>query len=215
MKTITSAVRSLMRRDEVAREAARRGILNNSAYAREIIDRVAQLAWKEVEEPSVMVSVGRVSQENRWPQVKPTVQLQSVSVETGLVDVTFERTTEMQVVLSSLVPQLRQELPHDLYIESTGQRQVTMIMTTPFWERLSSKITQTPLGMYTGLAALSLSFERKYLEIPNFIYAVLGIFALENINLMEIVSTMTEIVIMVKNDDVDTALKGLRPFLKK
>jgi aspartokinase len=214
MKTITNSVRTVMQNDEVAREASRRGILNSSAYAREILPQIEKETWKDVEETSVTVAINRIAKNQKWLAIKPHIQFDKIAIETGLVDVTFEKTVELQKMLSSTVSSVRQELSNDLYIESTGQHQVTTIMSSRMWNRLSKLIHQKPIGIYTNQIALSISFDQKYLQVPNFIYGVLSILALEDINLIEIVSTMTEIVLVINSDDMELALKGLKKYLK-
>lgn len=214
MRSITDAVRTIINKDEVAREAARREILNASAYAREIAPQVAEHTWKEVQESSVTVSINRVVQESRWPPIKPDLLFDKVSVETGLVDVTFERTQEFRKLLNSVLPELRHQFSQDLFIETSGQHQITMIMSHNMWTSFQQRVDQPPIGIFEHQVAISIAFDQCYLEVPNFIYAVLGIFALENINITEIFSTLTEIVVVVHTDYLDTALAGVKKYMK-
>ncbi|HEX7018282.1 MAG TPA: hypothetical protein VF209_05245 [Patescibacteria group bacterium] len=214
MKSITDTVRSILKHDEVAREAARRGILNSSAYAREITPTVAEETWKEVEESSVSVSINRIIQEQVFEPVKPDLVFEKVTVETGLVDVTYERTLDVKQTLNSILPSLRQKFPHDLFIETSGQQQLTMIMTQRMWDALREKITQKPVGLYENQVAIAISFDPSYLDVPNFIYGVLGILAVEKVNLMEIVSTMTEIVLIIDSSYLEVALTQVKKYLR-
>jgi hypothetical protein len=214
MRTITDTVRSLLAEDETAREAARRGILNASAYAREISPQVEEQTWKDVEETSVTVSVTRVTQEQSWPPIKPELIFDKVSVETNLVDITLERTQDIRALLQSVLPVIRQEFPNDLFIETTGQHQITMVMSRRMWSKLQQLITAAPVGIYENQVAITVSFDHKYLSIPNFIYAVLGVFALQSINVTEIFSTMTELVVVVASDDLDRSLTGLKKHMR-
>lgn len=214
MRTITDTVRGLLHNDEVAREASRRGILNSSAYAREILPRVQDATWKEVEQTSITVSVNRVSQESQWEPLRPELEFERISVETGLVDVTFERTTQLREILSVTVPEIRKEFSHDLFIETSGQHQITMVMSRQIWQALSQHLSLQPLGLFENQVALCLSFHPRYLTVPNFIYSVLGIFALQAINIIEIFSTMTEITIIIDSKNLDTALTQIKPYMK-
>jgi hypothetical protein len=214
MRTITDTVRSLMEEDEIAREAARRGILNSSAYSREILDQVEEETWKDVEESSVTVAVNRISQEDNWGPIRPDLLLDRISVETGLVDVTFERTSELRELLTAFLPPLRQQFHQDLFIETSGQHQVTMVMSNRMWQEFQRQIDQEPLGIFENQVAISISFDESFLPVPNFIYSVLGIFALDNINIIEIFSTMTEITIVINNEDLDLALSRVKNFMK-
>lgn len=214
MKTITDSVRTLLLQDETAREAARRGILNSSAYAREITPTVADQAWKEVEPQTVAVSVNRVVHNETIDPLKPELIFDRISVDSDLVDVTYERTQEMQAALASVLPGLRSAFENDLYLETNGQRQITMVMTTAMWQNLRSQIATKPIGLYERLTAISLSFDQKYLEVPNFIYGVFGLFAIKHINIIEIFSTMTEIVVVIDESTLEEALALIHPFLK-
>ena len=214
MKTITNAVRDIFKQDEVAREAARRGILNSSAYARKILKEVGDQTWKEVEEPSVAIAISRVTQQSAFLPVKPELTFDRVSIDSGLVDVTYERSQEIAESLNQVIPLLRKKYGSDLYLETSGQRQITMVMTEAMWLEMEKLLPAKSIGLYKNLVAISISFNERYLAIPNFFYAVIGLFAVENINLIEIFSTMTEIVIIIDESCLDIALSEVKKFMK-
>ncbi|NCN82509.1 MAG: hypothetical protein GW947_00940 [Candidatus Pacebacteria bacterium] len=214
MKTIPSAVRTILKEDETAREAARRGILNNSAYAREILNRVENETWKDVEESSISVAINRVTQDTSFQPVKPKLVFDRISVETGLVDVTYENTLQVIEALNNTIPKLRATFAQDLYLETNGQRQITMVMTKSMWDEVIKIVTIKPIGLYSNQVALTIAFDDRYLKIPNFIYAVIGLFAIEYINIIEIFSTMTEIVVVMSESDLDTALRQVKKLLQ-
>jgi hypothetical protein len=214
MKTITAAVRNLIKKDETALEAGHRGILNSSAYAREITSKIEEETWKNVEETTVTVAINRVLKEDVGRQIKPKLKFDKVSVETGLVDVTFEKTLQIKNQLTTLLPPIREKYPHDMFIETNSQYQITMIMSQKMWNELKNKMPFDPIGLYQNQVAISIIFDKRYLKIPNFIYAILGVFALQNINLTELFSTMTEIIVVVHTSDLDIALSGIKPYMR-
>ena len=58
-------------------------------------------------------------------------------------------------------------------------------------------------GHYDNLSAITVRFiEKDYIEVPNMIYTLVSALAVKHINLIEIVSTFTEISFIVSQQDI-------------
>ena len=63
-------------------------------------------------------------------------------------------------------------------------------------------IRRAPLYRHDRLSSIGVEFNRRYADIPGMLYMLIQRVALQNINLIEIASTYTEIMFFV--DEADT-----------
>jgi aspartokinase len=66
------------------------------------------------------------------------------------------------------------------------------------------------------VAALSVRFNAKYLEVPGLLYKILEQIALQGVNVIEIASTSTELIVYINESDVRIAFDTLlRAFVER
>jgi aspartokinase len=74
---------------------------------------------------------------------------------------------------------------------------------------LREMIREEPVHQHTHLAPVGEQFDRRYARIPGLLYTLLQRVTLQNINLIEISSTYTEIVFYVDEHDTRTVFDTL------
>jgi hypothetical protein len=62
----------------------------------------------------------------------------------------------------------------------------------------------------SNIVGISVKFDLKYMEIPNLFYLLIRKLALRNINIIEIVSTATELTFIINKKDMGIALEQLQ-----
>jgi len=95
-----------------------------------------------------------------------------------------------------------------------GNNQTTFVFTSRLEKRMKSLLTgEKVVSEIPGLAQLSIKFDEKMFQAPGFIVYVLKELAWNNIGIVEIVSTYTELIIIVKEGDLLNAYKIVRDML--
>ena len=90
---------------------------------------------------------------------------------------------------------------------SRARRERRSTITVVSWspcDRLQKPFRRRPIYTNDRLAAVGVQFGERYAEVPGMLYMLLQRVALQNVNLVEITSTYTEIVFFV--DEADTQL---------
>jgi aspartokinase len=215
MINISDTVSQVLHEDEVAQEALREGLLNFSAYAEKIQARIADLAMKPVKKGTIVVALTRIRNGMKEaPSLRQSVQFENLSVKSSLSVYTFEKTLEIQRKIAVLHPFL---LPlNDLISITEGSSEVTIVVADKSSEMLKKHFSVDPLVQYSDAAAITVQFLKKFATTPNFLYSVFSILASKRINIIEVVSTYTEMTFIVKKEDMTGTLSAFnRYFVRK
>lgn len=90
-----------------------------------------------------------------------------------------------------------------------GMREITVIIEAGFLPLLQQMIREAPVYQHMQLASVGVQLDRRYARIPGLLYTLLQRVTLQNINLIEISSTYTEIVFYVDEQDTQTVFDTL------
>lgn len=213
MRKISDCVRDIIHDDEIARSALERGVLNLSAFAGEIRPQIEKAVLKKVSVASIVVALARVrddmrARRHRDPLI-PHVIIKAMSVQSGLTELSYEKTVR------NMSAARRMQGMHKLHEEgvlliSFGVREITIIAREEHARVIRDVFRPAkPRAALTELAAITVSFDQKYLEVPNTIFALSRLLALRRINVIEIVSTFSELTFIVRTRDVQGAFEAL------
>ena len=213
MITITQAVGEIIQKDEVALEALRADILNFSAYAQTILSEVEKRTFRSVQPGSIVVALYRLSKNiDQIPPLRPTVNIQDLSIKTSLCEVTFDRTADT-LERVTLLP--KEWYRKGFFTLTQGLREITIICSEQLKNQIINHFSAKPKGVYDNLVAITLSFdEEEYLEQPNMIFSLVSALAGKRINLIEVVSTFTEISFIVRKTEMNVTVEVLQQFFR-
>lgn len=211
MTTITHAVEEIINADEVALESLRANILNFSAYADQILPHVEKLTHKTVQRGSIVVALHRFSKSvDSMPALRPTVHILDLSIKSPLCELSFDKTASSIESVS--------QFPGEWYTEgfftiTTGIREISIICSQSMKDSVMQHFSAQPSGSYDSLAAVTLRFnESEYVEQPNMIYTLVSALAGKRVNVIEVVSTFTEISFVVRKSEMNTAISVFQQF---
>jgi aspartokinase len=209
MRKISDAVEQIITEDDLVRVVGSKGLLNNRAYAKSIKERVEELTMKPVKLGSVTTAVSRYLDDSEPITVPPSNDIERISVQKNLAAITYERTEDISSKVSKLYTQITES--KNRYITLTqGNNEITVIADHESIERIKNELgSQNMIYDIDSIAGISVKFGIKYMDIPNLFYLLIRRLAVKNINIIEIVSTATELTFIIKNSDVSTALKSL------
>lgn len=214
MLKIIDAVRSVVSEDEVASEALRQGLLNLSAYASQILPQVENLTWKSVKKPTIVVALSRLAAEfHSAPGLLCPLKLDDLHVKSPLTVYSFEKTMANITHLRQLYKQLN-NTPNQFVAATQGSREITLIVPAEFEGQVAAFFSDKPKAVFSNSVGISVSFSDQYLSVPNVIYTILGTLAVHRVNVIEVVSTYTELSVIIAQSDLELATRALRKFLR-
>jgi aspartokinase len=213
MRKISDTVREILSEDDLARLTGARGILNFTAYAREIKDEVEQKTMKPVQVGSIATAVSRYLENANPLKLPPEDDIQQISVQTNLKGVTYERTEAISKKIRSIYNKV--EITNKTYVTITqGINEITLIGEERLIDEFRKQLKDYD-NIYDidNLVGITVKFGLNYLEIPNLFYLLIRKLALKNINIVEMVSTATEMTFIIDKQDMQGALDQLQKGL--
>jgi hypothetical protein len=212
MTSVSETVSNILFSDDIALEAIRQDILNYSAYAERIHHEVEKQTKRTVKTGTIVVSLARIHKKlEAEPALKPVVKVEDLTVKSPLYEVIYDKTAELLEEIGSLDALHRGE--KDFLAITRGLSEIAMIGTQSVIARFMENITSRPKSQFDGLVCVTVRFHQKYLEIPNVLYVLVSSLAVKRINVIEIISTCTELSFIVQTEDLGVTMDALGRFL--
>lgn len=213
MIKVTDIVLDLIQTDELALETLRAGLLNLSAYAEKIHQQVENATKKPVQKGTIVVALSRIDKSlPDTPLLNPSVVLTNLSIKSSLTVLTYKKTADMQRKISVMNPFILGV--HELFSVTEGQDEITIICEDGakdlFLRHAGFNIK--PKAEFNSVVAITASFNQADIATPNILYTLLRALAVKRINIIELVSTYTEISFIVKKEDMEIALSALNVY---
>lgn len=206
MLKISDAVKEILESSDTELEAMRSGVLNLSAYAAEIQNTVEKKTFKKVQKTTIVVALSRLQPKvGKLAPLKPAVHLNQLSVKSSLADITFEKNEHTFKQSRSLSAFLSKSEPQFLTI-TQGINEITVIVSEDQAELVLRHFHIKPKALYRELVGLTVTFSEKYLSEPNVIYAILASLAGKRVNIIEIVSTLTELSVIIHQTQLEASI---------
>ncbi len=214
MITVADAVNDILSEDGLIIEALQRQVLNISAYAKQILPEVEERAKKPVREGTVIVALSRLADKmTAQPPIAPQVHIDSFSITSSLCGISYGK-SDMVIADLSHINYSYIDNTNAFFAMTIGISEVTVICSNSLEQRITQSLSQQPKALIDDLVALSVRFSANYISVPNTIYSLVGIFAARHINIMEIVSTYTEVTFVIYEHEMELAIQALQTYQK-
>ncbi len=215
MKSITDITRALVEKDELLYEAMRQDILNLRAVGRQIRPKIERFKMEKVGLETIVVSLSRIQNEIiAQPPIKPTVKLVDMTLQTPLSTITYPKASLSKEKLT-LIRQIIDKNTAKFCTMTEGFKEVTMILPAQLASEVLDNVYSKPSMIKANLYAISLHFDPRYIKEANVLYSILGELAIHRINLIEIISTATELSLLVESRDVQKVTESLNRLINQ
>jgi len=211
MISISDAALQILTSDDIALEAMRMGLLNMSSYANKIHTEVETITHKKVKSGTIVVALARIQKQlQAIPNLKPEITIEDLSIKSPLTEVTYEKTNEVIKEVASL--NKLQTSDKDFFVLTQGLAEITIIGSSDIINKIIDDLDIKPKSYFKELVCVTARFNEKYLETPNVIYMFVSSLAMKRINLIEIISTYTELSFILHKSDLHSAIESLNKY---
>ncbi|MGE4584089.1 MAG: hypothetical protein AB7C91_05520 [Sphaerochaeta sp.] len=214
-ESVSSCVKRIVDKSPFIHEMLINGIVSFSNYASSIEGEVEHLYGKEVKQSAIVMALRRYAEELK----KGSLKKQTGKVEYGIVmktnifDVNLVRRDSFISKLGVLYGHISTEKGDFLNI-TLGSHEVSLAVSEKYRSLVSELAKgEEVLNQMDDLVALSLVFTGDFLQTPGIVYEAVRHLAWEQINVIEIVSTMNELTFVIKREDSMKAFDVLQGFL--
>ncbi len=219
MISINDALVEILSQDMETKACFLNETLNLSQYAKSIEHKLDKILWKKSKLPSVVVALYRLQENCKinqetlniiQPYAKPDFFISHISTFTNLVEFTLEKNDKTNKNLLKWIQS--QHVSYQSFLSYTiGQSEITVIASVDLYDQLQAKkIFEETLYTTHNLAAVTIRFGLNVLEIPNVTFEIIKLLAVQNINIVEIVSTSRELTIIVYGQDISKLTSTLQ-----
>ncbi len=209
MRTIASAVHRAVEGDNVALEALQEGVLNTTAYARKIQPSVRKWVWKDVQVGAIVVALRRYAKEKKKKLV-PKVKISDTIIQTGIRELIFENTSSVQQQIGELGSD--QKRKNRFYVCMQGLEEINVLMKMSEKFILTSEMKRALKKELTDLVAVTAKLEEGSIEEANTFYALMKPLIAKQINIIEILTGLSEITLVIEKKDQTEVVACLESF---
>ncbi len=215
MLKVADIVQEIVTDSEIAFSALTAGYLNLSAYAESIKSEVERKTHKQVRHGTIVVALSRLAKGlSKRAELLPAVKIENLAVRTGLTEIAFDRTKTNRLLLRNLY-QNEQLMLADFFTVTHGVNELSIILPEDLTKAVLKLFgKEKPKLLLNHLASLTIRYDEGCLFTPNINYAVLRPLALKRINIVEVVSTYTELTFIVSERDLQEAFLTLNSFFR-
>lgn len=213
--SVSSCVKRIVDKSPFIHEMLINGILSFRNYASSIQDEVQKAYGKEVKASAIVMALRRYADELRKGSHKKSVGNveYGIVMKTNIFDLNLVRRDSFISKLGVLYGQISTEKGDFLNI-TLGSHEVSLAVSEKYRSLVGELAKdEEVLHQMDDLVALSLVFTGDFLQTPGIVYEAVRHLAWEQINVIEIVSTMNELTFVIKREDSMKAFDVLQGFL--
>jgi aspartokinase len=214
MIKVSDSVKNILLSDDVALESVRMDFMNYSKYARIIQKEVEEETMKLVDEKTIVITLSRIAYEiQKQEKNREKVKLLNLSVHSNLVDLSYNKTPDVMGEINRIYSKIPNSI-ESFFTITQGISEVNIIGDCLIVEECKNELIHIkPLFYMKDLAGITGKFSVNYLNIPNVLHEIGKYLAIKNINIIEVVSTTSEINYIIEKKDLEIAVAQLTKLL--
>lgn len=211
MITVPEAAEKIIKRSRYLSEAMSKGFINNSSLARYIKPEIEEMVFKKVNESSIIMALNRLQKVLKFQpkfinifKTPPTMIIRSNLFEINLVN--SESLNSKYIQLLKLNNEQRYFLTF-----SKGISESTVIASNEIGNEIKKIIGEEKIiSEFNNLSSITIHLPKTAAEIPAIFYFFIKSLAWERINIVEIVSTLSEFTLILEDKNVNKAFSILK-----
>ncbi len=215
MVTVSHIVKKIIREKPFIEEAMRKDLISHGNLAEQILEKIEQELGKKVNHSAVVMAIRRY-QESLSGSFDATKQFDysaDIVIKTNICDFAVIKSTSLLNKLKDIYSIVEVEKGDTLNI-ILGNYEISIVVSEKYKEQIEKFLKgEKILSKETNLIALSISFKSDYFHTPSVIFNVVRRVSMENINIYEIVSTMTELTLILHKKDSMKAYESLQDLI--
>ncbi|HEX2936666.1 MAG TPA: aspartate kinase [Bacteroidales bacterium] len=214
MVTVAEVIETLVKQKPFVEGALLEGLLNLSAFSRQIKPDVERILKKPVTEASILMALKRkvdlmdVTVSRKIENA--TREFGDIIVRSNLTDFTFRNSDALIEKQRTLIKLILGE-KDVFYTISRGVFETTIVVSRHFTENVKQIFSEEKLIASThSVSSITIRLPDDNINIPGLYYFVFKQIAWEGISILEVISTTNELTIILQDKDVDRAFSILK-----
>jgi aspartokinase len=213
MINVSKKVQDIVSESAFTQEGMQSSLLNLSQYAKAIHEEVENRCKKDVKLGTIVVALNRIQKKlaDEPSLVLPSIAIQESYIHNDLTEWVVEKNALTQKTLRALTEKAGKD-PSGISV-TQGMHEMTIIAHKKYNEWMEKSFSKKSIvNRVDGLSNVTVKVSTKYTHTPNVFYALFRSLAAQNINIVEIFSTSSEISLLVSADDIPVLIAALNSF---
>lgn len=211
MITIGELVNDYLKSHPFIDRAIEDNLINYSSLARKLRPLFEKQLMKRVEVSAVGMALRRAARSlQRRKKDIPIIRPEELIARSGIVEYTFEKSETITSAVAAFLHATALEKKY-FSVVTEGVFEVAVIMSKQY-EHISKDIFKKEVitARQEKISAITLRLPTNNVIVPGVYSRFLQKLAWENINIVDVVSTLTEFTILLSEDEVDRAFTLLK-----
>lgn len=211
MISISDAVFEIVKQSPYLTEALSDQIVNLSSLARKIHSQVEDKVKKDINDGAIIAALKRISSKlkNKIKKGKILNNLGDMTVRSNINEYTYLNTETLLKKVQELILNIGSKKEIFLNL-SQGVSESTIIASGNIEKEIQQAFrNETLIAKLENLSSISIKLPQDTVDNPGAYYSLLKLFAFEGINMVEMISTFTEVSLIFRTNDIDKAFSVL------
>ncbi len=217
MPTTSHTVSRILEGMPFLEEALVRDIINYAYLADMIKPDVEKEVRRTVKRSAIIMAIRRFRETLKASELHSTaVNLTGldISMKSGIFELTVERNVDTINALQGLYSMVDFS-KGDILTITQGIYEITILSNTKYMEQIKKAFGASQiLRVIDGLSYLMVRIPENASETVGVIYVLVKALSWNNVNIVEVVSTLTEEIFIIKENDISTAFNALKNLAK-
>ncbi|MEM4336180.1 MAG: ACT domain-containing protein [Candidatus Anstonellales archaeon] len=214
MVTVAHIVEKLVKENPSLEQALAMDLLSYSRTAVYLKPKVEKELGKEVKIGAIAMALQRIAEKVRTKAKEHEYKIKEISTRSNLAEISIAKTSRIKEIIDEVYETV-DIAKGDVVNFIHGNNETTIIFSDGKFEEIKEILRKEKvIGEMKGLGAISLRFSEETLSSPGFVAYVLKELAWHGINVVEVVSTYTELSVILKEEDVGKAYNVIKSLFK-
>jgi aspartokinase len=215
MRSVAQAVETIIEQKPFIQEALSKGIVNNAALAEEIKPQIEKELKKTIKFSAVNMAIRRLAEKLKETFVVKAKfnQESDLTVKSNLIEIVIYKTPEIQEQIKKIYD-IVDFKKGDFLTVTQGLYEIMVIVNHKHEEKIKALFSQQSIRQVVkNLSSLTIALSEEAIETIGLFYQATRALNWENINIIDIVSTYTEMTYILKEEDTARGFETLKRLL--
>ena len=209
MNKASYALLEIIEANPLLQRGLRERLMNLSQVARFLHPLLEARTKKEMQVQSIIMALSRLQRTYQKRSIERRVQykLKNIALHSDLIILSYQKSKDVYRALQTVYSKILNAAGFITITE--GVSEITIILEDRHRELAEKTVPAKPTHQRSRLASLGLKFDETYLTFPGLFHFIFQQLYLQNINIAEIASTTTELIIYLDEKDIQLAFDTL------
>jgi DNA-binding transcriptional ArsR family regulator len=214
MISTAEIVENLVKDSPLLEDGLSRGIISYSALARDLRPQIEEKLLKSVGRGAIVMALKRTSSKlkNKQKVTKQVVNLNGITARSNLAELTYLNSDT--IIEKHKKVFLASEKRKDIFCNlSQGVRETMLIVGEEILPEMEKIFADERLvAKIKDLASITILLTKETVSTSGVYYSILKQLAWSEINIIDVVSTYSELTIILSSNDIDRAFSILKNY---